>query len=167
MLSRNAGRVAALFGAVVLAVAGLLLWFGAGKGEAQAARADTPLPDMSLPVTIEEDRLLMAPPPPAPRTREEKRFARQDRDDDGRITQAEYLAQRRRNFEKLDANGDGRLSFEEYAVSGIEKFRKADADGNGHLVPSEFATTAPKPRAVRTAANCQCPPTRMASADED
>lgn len=167
MLSRNAGRVAAVFGAVVLAVAGLLLWLGADNGGAQAARANAAPQDIPLPVPLEDEALLTAPPPPAPRSREEKRFARIDRDDDGRITQAEYLVQRRRNYDKLDVNGDGRLTFEEYAISGIGKFRKADADGNGHLAASEFATTAAKARPTQTAANCQCPPTQSASAEED
>ena len=167
MLSRNAGRAAAIFGAVVLAVAGLLLWLGAGNGDARAARTDAALQDIALPGPVAEEELPGALPAPAPRSREEKRFARIDRDDDGRIMQAEFLAQRRRNFDRLDVNGDGRLSFEEHAGKGIERFRKADADGNGHLAAPEFATTASKPRPTQSAANGRCPPVTTASAQDE
>ena len=86
-------------------------------------------------------------PPAAPeKSREEKRFARADRDDDGRITRTELLEPRRKPFAKLDTNGDGRLSFEEWAVRTTDKFAGADADRNGSLTPAEFETTKPKPR---------------------
>lgn len=165
MLSQNSGRVAAIFGAVVLAVAGLLLWLGAGKGEAQATRVESQSRDVLLPAALEDEAMLAVPPPPAPRTREQKRFARIDRDDDSRITQPEYLVQRRRNYDKLDTNADGRLTFEEYAVSGIEKFRTADANGNGNLSPPEFATTAAKTRSTQSATG-KCEPCAMASNEE-
>lgn len=157
-------RIAALAGAALLAVGGAALWLSADSGPAEATRTPPP------PVTpaAEAPAPLLAPPPPAPVDREGKRFARADRDDDGRITQAEYLAARRRNFDKLDRDGDGRLGFEEYATSGIAKFAKADADGNGALAPAEFATTAPKPRVRQTASveKCACPPTETAALPE-
>ena len=88
-----------------------------------------------------------APPPEAtPKSREEKRFNRADRNDDGTIVLAELLEPRRTRFGNLDTNGDGRLSFEEWAVTTIEKFRGADSNRNGKLTRAEYATTAPKPR---------------------
>lgn len=95
------------------------------------------------------------------KSREKKRFARADRDDDGLIEQAEYLANRKKAFDKLDANGDGRLDFAEYAVKTVAKFAGADADNNGRLTAAEFATTAPKPRVKKPV---DCPPV-MAEAD--
>ena len=152
-------RWAAAFGALMLLAGGVALWLSADSGRVQAnsppPRAAVTPPDLGM---IEEEPLLAAPAA-RPKSREEQRFARADRDDDGVITQTEYLGQRRRNYDKLDVNGDGRLSFEEYAASGIEKFRKADADGDGRLRPAEFATTAPKPANSRVAkAAAPCPP---------
>ncbi|MFA7440978.1 MAG: hypothetical protein WCZ66_08395 [Sphingomonadaceae bacterium] len=92
------------------------------------------------------------------KTREEKRFARTDRNDDGLIQIDEYLSPRRRNFSKLDVNGDGKLSFEEYAKTGFDKFHGADENGNGVLDAAEFATLAPKKRnsAAGKSAVCNC-----------
>ena len=39
-----------------------------------------------------------------PKSKEEKRFARADKDEDGRITLAELVEPRRKAFAKLDAN---------------------------------------------------------------
>lgn len=85
-------------------------------------------------------------PEATPKSREQKRFDRADRDDDGKIVLEELLQPRRKSYAKLDKNGDGMLSFEEWAHTTIDKFRKADADRNGILTRSEYATTAPKPR---------------------
>jgi len=85
-------------------------------------------------------------PAATPKSREEKRFNRADRNDNGRIELAELLEPRRRSYAKLDTNGDGRLSFEEWAHTTIGKFREADSDRNGQLSRTEYATTAPKPR---------------------
>lgn len=133
--------------------AAILLWQSAGDAPAAqaAAMAPAPVPIASAPEPVVEPDM-----PAKPRTREEKRFARADRDDDGRITRDEYLVARRRNYDKLDSDGDGRLSFAEYAASGIDKFTGADTDGDGRLIPAEFATTAPKAR--KTAARAPCPP---------
>ena len=89
-----------------------------------------------------------------PKSKEEKRFARADKDEDGRITLAELVEPRRKAFAKLDVDQDGRLSFEEWAVRTIDKFQGADADDNKALTPAEYATTAPKPRKKKP--NCAC-----------
>ncbi|WP_199554497.1 EF-hand domain-containing protein [Sandaracinobacteroides hominis] len=160
------GRLAALSSAGLLAAGGVALWFSADVQRAEAGRI--PVAEAAAPAEESEPELV-APEPTRPKTREEQRFARADRDDDGRITQAEYLTQRRRNFDKLDLNGDGKLSFEEYAASGIEKFRKADANGDGLLLAAEFATTAPKVKKIQTASaeKCACSPTQTAAASDD
>ena len=144
------------------------MWLSA---DAQQVHANVPpaLPLAAAPADHEssaaDDSLYLAPAPASAKSREEKRFARADRDDDGRITQAEYLAPRRRNFDKLDTNGDGKLSFEEYAASGIAKYLKADANGDQRLSAAEFATTAPKPAKARLAA-APCPPDRATRRQE-
>ena len=100
---------------------------------------------------------VLAPIPAAPsadpKSKEEKRFARADKDDNGRITLAELVEPRRKPFAKLDVNGDGKLSFEEWAVKTIDKFENADADENKALTAAEFATTAPK-RKAKPACSC-------------
>jgi hypothetical protein len=55
-----------------------------------------------------------------PTSKEQKRFARADKNEDGRITLAELVEPRREAFAKLDVNSDGRLSFEEWAVRTID-----------------------------------------------
>lgn len=89
-----------------------------------------------------------------PKSKEEKRFARADKDEDGRITLAELVEPRRKAFAKLDANGDGKLSFEEWAVRTIDKFGDADKDGSKALSPVEYAATAPKSRPKKPACAC-------------
>lgn len=89
-----------------------------------------------------------------PKSKEERRFARADKDEDGRITLAELVEPRRKAFAKLDANSDGRLSFEEWAVRTIDKFEGADADDSKALTPAEYAATAPKPRPKKAACSC-------------
>lgn len=125
-----------------------------------------PVAAAAAPAVAEVEDPEPAAEPARPKSREEKRFARADRDDDGRISMAEYLQQRRRNFDKLDVNGDGKLGFEEYAVSGIDKFRKADANRDHVLLAAEFATTAtPQRKTPATAAKCACTPVETAGTD--
>jgi len=88
------------------------------------------------------------------KSKEEKRFARADKNDDGKITLAELVEPRRKPFAKLDLDKDGKLSFEEWAVTTIDKFETADADKNKALTPVEYATTAPKPRPPKPACSC-------------
>lgn len=92
-------------------------------------------------------------PEASPKSREEKRFSRADRDKDGRVEADEVLGPRRKAFAKLDANGSGTLSFEEWAVKSIDKFRGADRDRTGWLTPAEYATTAPPPPKAK---KCSC-----------
>ena len=88
-----------------------------------------------------------------PKTKEDKRFDRADKDEDGRITLAEMVEPRRKAFGKIDVNADGKLSFEEWSGKSIEKFRKADADRSNALNRAEFASTAPK-RKKKPACSC-------------
>ena len=64
-----------------------------------------------------DSEALQAPEASA-KTREEKRFARYDKDKDGKVEAMEYLAARQRNFAKLDLDHNGAPSFQEYAVKG-------------------------------------------------
>src|SRR3569623_1413828 len=61
-------------------------------------------------------------PEASPKSREEKRFSRADKNKDGKIEEEELLAARRKAFAKLDVNGNGALSFEEWATRTIGKF---------------------------------------------
>jgi hypothetical protein len=80
-----------------------------------------------------------------PKSREQRRFSRADKNRDGRIEAEEVLGARRKAFAKLDLNANGALSFEEWAVKTIQKFHGADKDRSGWLTPSEYALTAPPP----------------------
>ena len=82
-------------------------------------------------------------PEASPKSREEKRFNRADKNKDGKIEASELFDPRRKAFAKLDTNGNGALSFEEWAVATIDKFKGADKDKSGWLTPAEYATTAP------------------------
>jgi len=84
-------------------------------------------------------------PEATPKSREQKRFSRADKDKDGKITKEELLAPRRKAYAKLDSNGNGQLSFEEWAAKTLTKFGGADKDRSGWLTAAEYATTAPPP----------------------
>ncbi len=142
--------------AVLLMTAGLLVWQAQANKPSPIRSAPAAGPD--LPLGIAD----LAPPPAASeRTREEKRFARYDKDRNGAVGRAEYLASRQKGFAKLDVNGDGRISFEEYAVKSVTKFAAADKDRDSALNATEFATT----RIVRKAkAKPYCPPNLRAPA---
>lgn len=119
-----------------------LLWQGRAEGG-----SGLPEPPPARPAS---QSMLAAPgvlraPEASPKSREERRFSRADKDDDGRIMRAELLEPRQRAFAKLDKDGNGALSFDEWAVRTIEKFGGADKDRSGWLTPAEYATTAPRP----------------------
>lgn len=143
---------------LVLVSAGLFLW------NARANRA-SPIPVAPQTAIAATEDIDLAPPPEASiKTREEKRFARYDKDKNGQVAQGEYLAGRHKGFDKLDLNHDGRLSFDEYAAKGVQKFAAADKDKSGQLNATEFATT----RVIRRAKpKRDCPPTRQAPAEEE
>lgn len=105
----------------------------------------------------QEAEAAVALPEATPRTREEKRFGRYDKDRNGSITREEYLASRRKVYVKLDRDGDGRLSFEEWATKATTKFAAADRNKSGAMDAAEFATTAVKRRLTRRVA---CAPAR-------
>ena len=136
-MARFFAGVAACF---LLMTGVFLIWQGRAE-EPKFPAAPTAQASLSLP-----PRTLPEPPEATPKSREEKRFARADRNDDGRILLAELTDPRRKRFAKLDVDGNGTLSFEEWAVTTIDKFEGADADKSGWLSPAEYATTAPKRR---------------------
>lgn len=126
--------------ALLLVAAGVFAWSSWAQREPlipNAPEARSMLAPLKRAAPVE-------PPAAAEKTREEKRFARADKDDDGRITRAELLQPRRSAFTKLDRNGDGRLDFEEWAVRTGDKFDGADADRSGWLSAAEFETTKAK-----------------------
>ena len=86
-------------------------------------------------------------------SKEQRRFARYDRDRDGTIARDEMLGSRVKAFKTLDTNGDRFLSFEEWSIATAKRFDGADRDRSRTLTPAEFATTAPKPSAKP---KCRC-----------
>lgn len=130
--------------ALLLATAGILIWQAQADKPEPLAAAPPPASKGDAPLALGD----LAPPPTATeKTREQKRFARYDKDKNGVVARNEYLLSRQKAFAKLDVNGDGRLQFEEYAVKTIGKFGAADSDRSGGLNATEFATT----RVVRKA----------------
>ncbi len=124
-----------------------------GKGNAITAAALPGLPLGDADAQGDAPPELVDPPAAAPKSREEKRFNRYDRDRNGAITRVELMSSRTKAFKTLDKDGNNLLSFEEWAVRTSDKFATADADRDGKLTRAEFATTAPKRRA-KPACNC-------------
>lgn len=137
MLRYMAGVVSAL----LLVAAGFFVW----KSQAEQENPVPPAPQAVA--ASAPDARVEEPPQATEKSKEEKRFARADKDDDGRITLEELYQPRRKAFAKLDRNGDGRLVFEEWAISTGEKFAGADSDRSGWLSPKEYETTRPKVKA--------------------
>ena len=141
-------RILAGAAAFVLLVTGMILiWRGstaepllpaapAQAAQAAAAKQDAP-----------------EPPEATPKSREERRFSRADKDKNGRIEREELLGPRRKAFAKLDRNGNNILDFEEWAVRTVDKFAEADKDKSGWLAPAEYAATAPPPPKKK---RCSC-----------
>jgi Ca2+-binding EF-hand superfamily protein len=140
--------------ATVLILSGTVLFFSSKAAE--PAYAAQPAPTMAAPLVAAAIPTLSVrtPPQASQKSREEKRFARADKDDDGRITSVELFEPRRKAFAKLDKDGSGALSFDEWAARTVEKFASADRDRSGWLTAAEFATTAPK--APKRKAVCSC-----------
>ena len=126
-----------------------LLW----QGRAEEPPLLPPAPAAAAAVPSMVKPAVLQAPEATPKTREEKRFSRADRNDNGRIEMEDLLGRRRKPFAKLDVDGNGSLSFEEWAVRTIDKFNEADADKSKWLTPAEYATTAPK---RRPKSKCKC-----------
>ena len=133
----------------LLVIVGAVLFRQARADKAEAV--PMPPPPKASPSALAP---LPDPPEATPQSREHKRFARADKDDDGRITAAELYEPRRKAFAKLDVNGNGVLTFEEWAVKTIGKFEGADKDRSGWLTAAEYATTAPKPPKRKPRCSC-------------
>jgi len=138
--------------ALLLIAAGFFIWQGIAQGDDQA------IPDAPASGTAAGAGPEAPPRPPSAdeRTKEQRRFDRADRDNDGKITLEELYYPRRRPYQRLDRNGDGRLSFEEWAVRTTDKFGGADRNRDRQLDRTEYATTAPRRRTPQPEANCNC-----------
>jgi hypothetical protein len=147
--------------ALLLVTAGLFVW------RAQAG-GPVALPAMPAAAVTDAGPLsfadLAGAPAASAQTREGKRFARYDKDRNGAVARAEYLAGREKGFARLDLDHDGRLSLDEYAQKAVVKFTAADRDRNGALNTSEFATT----RVVRKARpRVKCAPSLRAPVEAE
>lgn len=138
--------------ATLLLLAGFFIW----KGVAQ--RSENPVPAAPVETASAADIPATPGQPPAAdaRTREQRRFDRADRDNNGNVTLEEMTYQRRRNYQRLDTDRNGQLSFEEWAAATLRKFAEADANRDRNLNRTEFATTAPRPRRTASARNARC-----------
>jgi len=141
----------------LLMTGAFLMW----QGHAQRAPS-LPAPPARL-ASLTGAPVPLQAPEATPKSREEKRFSRADKNKDGRIEANELLDPRHKAFAKLDANANGSLSFEEWEVKTIGKFKGADRDRNGILTAAEYATTAPPPPKHRS---CSCRSTDIASVDD-
>jgi len=138
-------RLLAGSAATLLLVTGaVLIWQGRAEGPSMPAAPAPRLASAMAPINLAR---IPGAPSADPKNKEEKRFARADKDADGRITLAELVEPRRKAYARLDLDQDGKLSFEEWAVKTIDKFTDADADRSKALTPTEYASTAPKPKA--------------------
>lgn len=138
-------------------IAAFLLFVTGSVLAFQGPENDSSLPPAPQPRRAGPMSMQLSATPDAPeadaKTKEERRFNRADKDEDGRITMAEMVEPRRKAFGKLDVNSDGKLSFEEWSVKTIGKFETADADHSKSLSRAEYATTAPK-RKKKPACGC-------------
>jgi hypothetical protein len=139
-MARILAGVAAFF---LLLTGVFLIWQGRAE---ESTMPPAPNPRLAaIPGPLRLSAIRAAPEADA-KSKEEKRFARADKDENGRISLTELVEPRRKAFSKLDLNQDGKLSFEEWAVKTIDKFEDADADQSKWLTPAEYAATGPKPR---------------------
>jgi hypothetical protein len=143
--------------ALALLFAGFFIW----KGRAAADAAVPSTPSATVAAAYSQDapagtghRGALLPPSASEKSKEEKRFDRADKNNDGKVLLAELLEPRRKAFAKLDKDGNGQLSFDEWASRTEAKFAEADADRSGWLTAAEFAETAPKRKAKP--ARCAC-----------
>ena len=145
--------------ALLLVAAGVFWWTGRAAIEQGAPPPELADPDeapgdpATLPSADAAGMRGPAPPVASEMSREQRRFARFDRNGDRIISRNELLATRTAGFRKLDVDGNNLLTFEEWAVTTANRFKAADRDGNLQLTPEEFRATAPKP--VKRPA-CRC-----------
>ena len=97
----------------------LLVAAASSSGPAWPRTRSDPVPD--APAGAEaaprrSGRAGAARPRPTSARKEQRRFDRADRDNDGRITLEELLYPRRRAFQRLDTNATAGSRFEEWAV---------------------------------------------------
>ena len=148
------GRFLAGAAAAFLMLTGaFLLWQGRAQ-EPSLPPAPAAQPGQAAPPLLALPQTSARAPEATPKSREQKRFGRNDKNKNGRIEAEELYAPRRKAFAKLDENGNGTLSFDEWAVKTVDKFSGADKDRSGWLTPAEFATTAPKPAKRKAACSC-------------
>lgn len=141
-MSRFLAGAAACF---LLLTGAFFLWQSHAERSSALPKAPPARPAQPMMLSQDDGGDELQAPEASPKTREQKRFSRADKDKDGRIEASELLDPRRKAFAKLDKNGNGTLSFEEWAVTTIDKIKGADKDRNGWLSPAEYATTAPPP----------------------
>lgn len=144
-------RLLAGSAATLLFVTGaLFIWQGRAEAPSMPAAPTPRLASAMAPINLAR---IPDAPSADPRNKEQKRFARADKDENGRITLAELVEPRRKAYARLDLDQDGKLSFEEWAFKTIDKFTEADADNSRALTATEYSTTAPKPK-VKPACAC-------------
>jgi len=121
------GRFLAGIASCLLLVTGaVFIWQGRAQEPAFPA---APLPRFAatpsaVPLTLKP---IGQAPSADPKSKEEKRFGRIDKNEDGRISLAELVEPRRKAFAKIDVNQDGKLGFEEWAFKTIDKYQTANA----------------------------------------
>lgn len=136
--------------ALLLVAAGVFWWQGRAAVESGAPPPDlapaeaAPADPLALPTADAAGLRGPDPPVATEMTREQRRFARHDRNGDRLISRNELMATRTAAFRKLDSDGNNLLTFEEWAVTTANRFKAADRDGNLSLTPEEFVATRPK-----------------------
>jgi hypothetical protein len=136
--------------ALLLIAAGFFVWRSGAEAEDVVPPAP---PARSASYQAGAGPRLSQPPAQPERSREARRFARSDRDRDGRITLDEQLQPRRKAFARADRDGNGSLSFEEWTAASATRFAKADKDRSGWLDAAEYEAMRPKPKARP---RCRC-----------
>jgi hypothetical protein len=129
--------------ALLLIAAGFFIWRSGADAENVIP---SPPPARAASYQAGAGPRLDQPPAQSEPSREARRFARADRDRNGRITLDEQLAPRRKAFAKADRDSSGGLSFEEWTTPTAEKFAKADKDRSGWLDAAEYEASRPKPK---------------------
>jgi hypothetical protein len=142
--------LAGIASSLLLVTGAFLIWQGRAAGPSMPAAPSPRVAANSAPINLARIPDALSADP---HSKEQKRFARADKDENGRITLAELVEPRRKAYARLDLDQDGKLSFEEWAVKTIDKFNEADGDKNKALTAAEYATTAPK---LKPKPACSC-----------